>query len=191
MLWYREAMDRRVLLAMALLTLGGMALIVDRAAAGVSQALGLLAVLAATAAWGADNTLSRGVADRDPGQVVMYKGALGAMATAALARAIDEPVPVAWQAAALLAVGATGYGLAGAVLMILGIVLHLVERHEHEHQHDELAHEHAHRHDDGHHTHAHGHDAPPAGAVHSHPHRHEPMRHAHPHVPDEHHRHAH
>ena len=236
MLWYREAMDRRVLLAMTLLTLGGMALIIDRASAGVSQTLGLLAVLAATAAWGVDNTLSRGVADRDPGQVVMYKGLLGAMATAALAGAFDEPVPAAGQAGALLAVGATGYGLslrfyllaqrafgaartgsvfafapfvgallafllgersgsgwmlAGACLMILGIVLHLVERHEHQHQHEELVHEHAHRHDDGHHDHSHGHDALPAGAVHSHPHRHEPMRHAHPHVPDEHHRHVH
>jgi hypothetical protein len=35
-------------------------------------------VLVATVAWGVDNTLSRGVADRDPGQVVLVKAALGA-----------------------------------------------------------------------------------------------------------------
>lgn len=110
-LWYHETLDRRVILAMALLTLGGMALVLDRAEGGPSQMLGLLAVMAATAAWGVDNTLSRAVADRDPGQVVMFKGALGAVITTMAAFALGEPVPGLWPALALLAVGATGYGL--------------------------------------------------------------------------------
>ena len=110
-LWYHETLDRRVALAMALLTLGGMALVLDRAEGGASQMLGLLAVMAATAAWGVDNTLSRAVADRDPGQVVMFKGGLGAIATTLLAFVLGEPMPRLWPAAALLAVGATGYGL--------------------------------------------------------------------------------
>lgn len=113
-LWYHETLDRRVILAMLLLTLGGMALILDRANAdsgGASQMLGLLAVLAATAAWGVDNTLSRAVAERDPGQVVMLKGALGAIATTLLAIVFSEPLPGVWPALALLAVGASGYGL--------------------------------------------------------------------------------
>ncbi len=113
-LWYHESFDRRMVLAMILLTLGGMVLVIDRAhagSAGANQMLGLLAVMAATAAWGVDNTLSRGVAERDPGQVVMLKGALGAVATTALAFALGEPIPSAWPALALLAVGATGYGL--------------------------------------------------------------------------------
>ena len=68
-------------------------------------------VALATVAWGVDNTLSRGVADRDPGQVVLAKAALGASVTTVLAFAWGEPLP-AWPAAlALLAVGATGYGL--------------------------------------------------------------------------------
>lgn len=110
-LWYHETLDRRVTLAMALLTLGGMALVLDRAEGGASQMLGLLAVMVATAAWGVDNTLSRAVADRDPGQVVMFKGAFGAIATTLLALALREPLPGLWPALALLAVGATGYGL--------------------------------------------------------------------------------
>lgn len=73
--------------------------------------LGLLAVMVATAAWGVDNTLSRAVADRDPGQVVMFKGALGAVATTLMAVVFGEPVPVLLPSLALLAVGATGYGL--------------------------------------------------------------------------------
>ena len=99
---------------MILLTLGGMVLVIDRASVdtgGFSQMFGLLAVMVATAAWGVDNTLSRPVADRDPGQVVMLKGALGAVATSLLAIVFDEPVPALLPTLALLAVGATGYGL--------------------------------------------------------------------------------
>lgn len=110
-LCYHETLDRRVILAMALLTLGGMALVLDRAEGGASQMLGLLAVMVATAAWGVDNTLSRALATRDPGQVVMFKGTIGAIATTLLAPVVGEPVPGPWPAVALLAVGATGYGL--------------------------------------------------------------------------------
>ena len=77
--------------------------------------------------------------------------------------------------------------LAGAV-MALGLVLHMTERHEHEHAHDVIEHEHAHRHDDEHHDHVH--DPMPEGE-HTHVHRHERMIHRHPHVPDVHHGHAH
>ncbi|HEY9063391.1 MAG TPA: DMT family transporter, partial [Burkholderiaceae bacterium] len=97
-LWYHETLDRRVLLAMTLLTLGGMALALDRAEAGTGQVLGLAAVTLATVAWGVDNTLSRALAGRDPSQVVMFKGALGAAATATLALVFDEPAP-GWQPA--------------------------------------------------------------------------------------------
>jgi drug/metabolite transporter (DMT)-like permease len=77
---------------------------------------------------------------------------------------------------------------AGGALLALGVVLHLTERHEHDHHHEAVEHEHAHRHDDGHHDHTH--DIMPDGE-HSHPHRHEPVRHEHPHAPDLHHRHDH
>jgi drug/metabolite transporter (DMT)-like permease len=78
--------------------------------------------------------------------------------------------------------------IAGGVLMLAGVLLHLAESHGHQHEHEALEHEHAHRHDDGHHDHAH--DDMPSGE-HSHWHRHQPMQHAHPHVPDAHHLHRH
>ena len=231
---YAEHMDRRVLTAMFLLNTGGAVLVLDqgRAAAGASLP-GLLAVLGATAAWGLDNTLSRGVAERDPGQVVLLKSVLGALATVLIAGSIGQPLPAVQPAAALVAVGAAGYGFslrlyllaqrefgaartgsvfafapfigagiafaidpgsmsiwlgAGAVLMLAGVLLHLAERHAHEHAHAPLAHEHAHSHDDGHHTHAH--ESMPAGP-HSHVHQHESQVHTHPHVPDAHHGHRH
>ena len=62
---YGETMDRRVWAAMLLLLAGGVLLILDQGLASGGQWLGLLAVLAATASWGMDNTLSRALAERD------------------------------------------------------------------------------------------------------------------------------
>jgi hypothetical protein len=76
-----------------------------------------------------------------------------------------------------------------AVLMGVGLYLHLVERHEHEHLHEEMEHEHRHVHDE-HHQHVHGPDDPQA-EPHAHRHRHDRLRHSHPHYPDLHHRHEH
>ena len=108
---YGETMGRRVWAAMGLLLAGGVLLILDQGLASGGQWLGLLAVLAATAAWGMDNTLSRAVAERDPGQVVLAKASFGAVATTALALAAGEPLPGLVAALGLMAVGATGYGL--------------------------------------------------------------------------------
>lgn len=108
---YRESMDRRVWTAMFLLLAGGVVLVFDRGTMGSTQLWGLLAVLLATAAWGVDNTLSRGVAERDPAQVVLAKSALGAPAAALLAAGWAEPWPSLGAALALLVIGATGYGL--------------------------------------------------------------------------------
>jgi drug/metabolite transporter (DMT)-like permease len=108
---YGETMDRRVWAAMLLLLAGGVLLILDQGLASGGQWIGLLAVLVATAAWGTDNTLSRALAERDPGQVVLAKSALGVAATTVLAFASSEPLPSLVTAAGLMAVGATGYGL--------------------------------------------------------------------------------
>lgn len=108
---YGESMDRRVASAMALVTAGGVVLVLDQGRAGGLQLGGLLAVAGATAAWGVDNSLSRALAERDPGQVVLAKAAAGAAASAALAMVLHEPAPAAMAVLALLTVGATGYGL--------------------------------------------------------------------------------
>lgn len=79
-------------------------------------------------------------------------------------------------------------GLA-AILMAIGLYLHLAERHEHEHRHETLLHAHAHSHD-LHHQHEHL-TSDPDGKSHVHLHRHAPMIHRHPHFPDIHHRHNH
>jgi drug/metabolite transporter (DMT)-like permease len=79
--------------------------------------------------------------------------------------------------------------LGAAVLMTIGLYLHLAERHDHQHAHKAIEHEHRHVHDE-HHQHAHG-PGDPSGEPHTHRHRHAPMVHRHPHYPDLHHRHGH
>ena len=108
---YRETMDRRVWAAMLLLLAGGVVLVLDQGRGGDAGMWGLLAVLLATAAWGVDNTLSRALAERDPGQVVLAKSVMGAAATAVVAVVLGEPAPAFARALALLVIGATGYGL--------------------------------------------------------------------------------
>ena len=78
--------------------------------------------------------------------------------------------------------------VAGA-LMVLGVWLHVSERHEHEHTHEAMTHEHPHAHD-AHHRHPHA-FAWDGTEPHSHPNAHEPIVHRHAHFPDIHHRHPH
>ncbi len=115
-LLYRETMDLRIWIAVLLLFSGALVLVLDQTGdrnnfAASAQTLGLLAVIVATAAWGIDNTLSRALAERDPGQVVMIKATLGALATALLGYVFGESFPTWTAVLGLLAVGATGYGL--------------------------------------------------------------------------------
>ena len=89
----------------------------------------------------------------------------------------------------LLGEPVTGRLGVAAGLMMMGVWLHVSERHEHEHVHELLEHEHRHEHD-AHHRHGHDSSAPP-GEPHSHRHVHERLLHSHPHYPDIHHRHGH
>ena len=108
---YGETVDKRVVVAMVALLAGGVILALDQGFQGGAQLMGLLAVMAATVAWGIDNTLSRGVADRDPGQVVLAKSVLGLLATCFVAWLNAEPMPTGLSLVMLVAIGASGYGL--------------------------------------------------------------------------------
>jgi drug/metabolite transporter (DMT)-like permease len=231
--FFREPIGRRVAVAVACMAAGGAALTLGSSTGGNVGAFGVLAVAGATAAWALDNTLTRPLAERDPFQVILVKGALGASITGLVALARGEHMPSLGHAAVLVACGATGYGaslylyllaqrrigagrtgsvfalapfigaalawtlgdrhvgafgLAAIGLFVLGVFLHVSERHGHRHVHEPVEHEHMHRHDEGHHTHVH---EPPFVGEHSHPHHHDRLEHEHEHAPDVHHVHTH
>ncbi len=75
-----------------------------------------------------------------------------------------------------------------ALLMTIGVCLHLSEKHEHDHAHELMDHEHHHLHDE-HHQHVHQ-AGDPIGEHHTHWHQHTALRHKHPHYPDLHHQHG-
>lgn len=76
-----------------------------------------------------------------------------------------------------------------ALLMAIGVWLHLTEQHNHIHVHESQFHTHPHIHDE---HHQHDHDFSWDGTEpHTHPHQHKPITHSHAHYPDIHHRHKH
>ncbi|AKT41737.1 DMT family transporter [Chondromyces crocatus] len=109
--FYREPLGRRVVVALLVMALGGVALTMNAASSVGFDGLGAAAITGATLAWALDNTLSRGLAEQDPSAVVASKGALGAALTGAIAWMTHDPWPRPGPALVLLACGATGYGL--------------------------------------------------------------------------------
>ena len=90
---------------------------------------------------------------------------------------------------ALLGEAPDAFFWVAAVLMAVGVALHLAERHRHLHRHEALMHIHSHTHDE---HHRHQHDFAWDGAEpHTHAHQHDPLSHSHAHFPDIHHRHGH
>jgi drug/metabolite transporter (DMT)-like permease len=122
--------------------------------------------------------------------LALFIAALRDLGTARTA-AYFSVAPFFGAALALLVLGETaGWAFWGAaLLMALGVWLHLSERHRHSHVHESMAHEHEHVHDE-HHRHEHA-FAWDGKEPHRHPHGHEPLAHTHPHHPDLHHRHRH
>jgi drug/metabolite transporter (DMT)-like permease len=108
-LFLREHLGGRVLLAAALIFSAAALLAAPR---GVpAGAVGAALVAAATLAWATDNLLSRALADHAPVAVVAWKGVLGGGAAALTALLLGERAPRPEAAAALVLLGAAGYGV--------------------------------------------------------------------------------
>ena len=228
---FRENLDRRILLGMGAIVLGGAVLAWP---ARLSLGGGALWIGAACACWAIDNNLTRKVSSGDPLRIAALKG----LCAGAVNLGIAEHLGLGWPGAKLIGaaalLGFAGYGvslalfvlalrslgaartsayfstapfigavlslllfrrmptaglLGAALLMGIGVWLHLSEVHAHEHTHERLGHAHSHRHD-AHHQHEHDFEWD-RREPHCHEHTHEPLTHSHSHYPDIHHRHGH
>ena len=119
---YKEPLGWRAGIAALVMLAGGSLLVVQTGDVG-GAGVGLLAVAAATAAWGVDNTLSKPLAEAEPLVVVAVKAAVGAVLACAVAVIAGEPLPMATDVLALMAVGAVGYG--GSLAFYLSAQRHL------------------------------------------------------------------
>jgi len=86
-------------------------LVFDRVENGAAQVIGLLAVMGATVSWAVDNTLSRALADLDPGRVVLGKATVGAACSFLIAVTTGETALSSFAGMSLFLIGAIGYGL--------------------------------------------------------------------------------
>jgi len=196
--FFKEHLGRRALLAALLILAGAVALRVGAGAVG-GHALGVALVVAACACWAVDNNLTQRLSTRDPFAIVQVKTLVAGSTNLIIALVAGNAVPAAAILGGALLLGSLSYGLSvvldayalrsiGAAreaayfatapfLGALGSVLFLGES---------LG----------------GFDlvalaAMGAGAAlllrenHSHRHRHAPMRHEHVHDHDEHHAHGH
>jgi drug/metabolite transporter (DMT)-like permease len=116
---FREAIGRRVWVAMAVISLAGALLSLgDGGEWGLSA--GALGVLAACVLWGLDNNLTRQIADRDPIVIVTIKGLAAGAISLILAVALGMPWPAPRALLAGLALGSVSYG-ASVVLFVLAM----------------------------------------------------------------------
>ena len=198
--FFKESTDRRIMLGMFLIVAGGITLSWSKQP-GTQSWPGSFAIASACLCWAIDNNLTRKF--RLPMRYLLLVGFLGygvslvlfvlALRGLGTARtgAYFSTAPFIGAAIAILFFHESTslpFWLA-AVLMGIGVWIHLTEDHDHVHTHEELYHEHSHVHDD---HHQHEHDFEWDGKEpHSHPHKHEPLTHSHRHYPDIHHRHRH
>lgn len=187
---FKEHTDRRMVIGMALISLGALLLSWPKGAFSLgafdpSTAL----LLGACLCWALDNNLTRHVCEADVLFLAGLKGVGAALVNIGLALGSGQSMPQPGLWAPLLLIGFLGYGLSlalfvlalrllgtartgayfsaapfigaaialgifqestttlfwlAALLMLLGLWLHLSERHEHLHWHGELQHSHPH-----------------------------------------------
>ena len=118
-LWlFKEAVDRRIFLAMGLITLAAILLSWNGGDWGLS--VGAAAILGACFFWGLDNNLTRQISAKDPLMIVGVKGLAAGGFSLLLALFLWRPLPQLAYGAAAMLLGAVSYGLS-IQFFILGL----------------------------------------------------------------------
>ena len=107
---FREAVGKKVVAAISLITLASILLSVDPTSSwGFS--LGALGILAACVLWGIDNNFTRNISAKDPLIITLLKGFIGGAFSVGLALLLGNRLPQIGLVLAALALGALSYGL--------------------------------------------------------------------------------
>src|SRR5690242_5980706 len=108
-LFYRENVDRRLLLGAFAILIG--AVLLSWSNGPLHFGSGSLLIAGACLAWGADNNLTRGLSNRDPLQIAAIKGLLAGTTNLTIAFAFHASMPSIGDTAAAGIVGFLGYGV--------------------------------------------------------------------------------
>jgi drug/metabolite transporter (DMT)-like permease len=116
---FRENVDRRIALGMAMIVVGA-SLLAIAPDAGSTSRLGPALIAIACLCWALDNNLTRKASASDATFLAALKGTVAGSVNAALALALDMPLPTPGSTAAAMALGFLGYGVS-LVLFILAL----------------------------------------------------------------------
>lgn len=110
MLLFREAISRRLWLAIGLITLSSLLLSLEDAGS-LRFSVGSLFVLLACVCWGLENNCTRMLSRGDPLEVVVIKGFGSGLGSVIIALAVGESFPAPGRIALILLLGFVAYGL--------------------------------------------------------------------------------
>ena len=110
LLLFKEALSRRLLAAVTLVTVASIALSFE----GLDSFqfnTGSLLVLAAACCWGLENNCTRMLSNRSSAQITTIKGVFSGLGSLVIALILREKIPGIWWMMAVLALGFVAYGL--------------------------------------------------------------------------------
>lgn len=110
LLVFREAISRRLWIAIGLITLSSLILSFEDASS-LSFSSGSLLVLAACVCWGFENNCTRMMSQSDPLEIVVLKGFGSGLGSLAIAFAVGESLPALPYVLGTLVLGFLAYGL--------------------------------------------------------------------------------
>ncbi|TYK58900.1 DMT family transporter [Pseudomonas synxantha] len=117
---FRENADRRIVLGMVAIVLGGVVLSWTGAGGGSQDWTGPLAIALACLCWGIDNNLTRKVSASDALFIAGAKGLIAGLVNCSLALYLGTQIPGGSQLAPILVVGFLGYGIS-LVMFVLAL----------------------------------------------------------------------
>ena len=116
---FRENVDRRIMLGMLAIVLGGVLLSWDPQA-GRSVSWGALGIAGACLCWAIDNNLTRAVSSGDPVKIAAIKGGVAGAINVGLALALGASLPSPSALLGAATVGLFGYGIS-LVMFVLAL----------------------------------------------------------------------
>lgn len=115
---FRENAGRRVMLGMALIVLGGVALAWPSGGIGMEGMAGTLAIAAACLCWAIDNNLTRKVSEADAMFVACGKGLAAGTINTAFAVMAGAAIPAWPVTASAMLIGLFGYGISLVLFVV-------------------------------------------------------------------------
>ena len=116
---FRENVDRRIVLGMGAIVLGGV-LLSWAPQTGGAVSWGVIGIAGACLCWAIDNNLTRAVSSGDPVQIAAIKGAVAGTINVSLALALGASLPTWGPLLGAAAIGLLGYGVS-LVMFVLAL----------------------------------------------------------------------